>query len=174
MRWSLALLVSLAAVLVFILPAHASYDISQSVIGSGGGEASGPNYSILGTVGQPAIGVVSGPSNVNEIGFWYLPGWILTDVPEGGLLPTVFSLGQNFPNPFNPVTTLRFSVPERSRVTVILYDVAGREVRTLADDEFEPGFHALVLDGAGLPSGVYFCRMASPDFMETRKLVLLK
>ncbi len=174
MRWSLTFLVALAVVLALIPPAYADYTISESVIGNGGGEASGGSYSVLGTIGQPAIGVASGTSYLTEIGFWYQPGWILTDVSDGELFPTVFSLGQNFPNPFNPVTNLRFSVPERARVTVILYDVAGREVRTLANDEFEPGFHALVLNGAGLPSGVYFCRMVSPDFTETRKFVLLK
>ena len=72
------------------------------------------------------------------------------------------------------MTSFRFAVPKDARVTVKLYNVTGREVRTLADDEFEPGRHTAVLDATGLSSGVYFCRMVSGRFVETRKLVLLK
>ena len=167
--------VLLAAVLVFALsaPASAQYQISPSVIGSGGGSASGGSYTLLGTVGQPAIGVVSGASYINEIGFWYQPGWVLTGV-EDEAVPSRFSFGQNFPNPFNPVTTFRFAVPKTARVTLTLYDVSGRLVRTLVDEDHEPGYHTFALSADGLASGVYFCRMASGQFTESRKLLLLK
>jgi hypothetical protein len=167
------LAIALVVVAAFGVVAHAQYQITESVIGSGGGGGSGGSYSIVGTVGQPTIGVMSGGSYVNEVGFWYQPGWILTGV-EDELLPKRFSLGQNFPNPFNPVTTFRFSVPRTARVTVTLYDVAGRVVRTLTDETYEPGYHTLPLDAHGLASGVYFCRMTSEDFSETTKLLLLK
>lgn len=164
-----------AAVVVCALAAGAQgYDIPQSVIGSGGGQTSGPSHQLVGTVGQAAIGVVAGPSNIHEIGFWYQPGWILTGVEEVDALPTEFSLDQNQPNPFNPVTTIRFGVPDKARVTIMLYDVAGREVREIADDEFDPGFHERVLHASGLSSGVYFCRMVSGSFTQSRKLLLLK
>lgn len=165
--------VALAALLAATASAQSSYQISPSVIGSGGGGGSGGSYSLIGTVGQPAIGVTSGGSYLHEIGFWYQPGWILTGV-EDETHPTRFELGQNFPNPFNPVTTLRFAVPRESRVTVKLYDVAGREVRTLVDDTYEPGYHTVPLYADGLASGVYFCRMSADTFTETRKLMLLK
>ena len=163
-----ALLVALAA----CAPAVAQFAIPMSVVGSGGGVTSGGSFSLVGTVGQPAIGVASGPANINEIGFWYMPGWILTGVEE--VLPTRFALGQNHPNPFNPVTTLGYSVKEKTRVTIRLYDVAGREVATLVDEVSEPGFRETVLDAGGLSSGVYFARMVAGRFVETRKLVLLK
>ena len=170
-----AALVLAAIVLVFVLsaPSSAQYQISPSVVGSGGGSASGGSYSLLGTVGQPAIGVVSGGSYTNEIGFWYQPGWVLTGV-EDEAVPTRFSFGQNFPNPFNPVTTFRFAVPKAGRVTLTLYDVAGRLVRTLVDDDYGPGYHTFTLSADGLASSVYFCRMASGQFTESRKLLLLK
>ena len=60
---------------------------------------------------------------MNEIGFWYQPGWIMTEVEEGDGLPTKYWLGQNQPNPFNPVTTIRFALPDPGRVTMKLYDV---------------------------------------------------
>ena len=173
MRQAVLLLSVLALVLAVSMPASAQYQINESVIGSGGGSASGGSYSLVGTVGQPAIGVTSGGSYLNQIGFWYQPGWILTGV-EDELFPTQFSLGQNFPNPFNPVTTFRFAVPKAARVTITLYDVAGRVVRELVDDDYEPGYHTLPLSADGLASGVYFCRMASEDFSETTKLLLLK
>jgi hypothetical protein len=163
----------LAAALSLAAPASGQYQINESVIGSGGGGGSGGSYQLLGTVGQPAIGVVSGGSYINEIGFWYQPGWILTGV-EDELVPTRFSLGQNFPNPFNPVTTFRLAVPTEARVKVTLYDVAGRVVRELVDAEFEPGYHPVAVSADGLASGVYFCRMESGSFHETTKLLLLK
>jgi hypothetical protein len=160
MRRELFALALAAAVLLCTLSAGAQgYEIPQSVVGSGGGEASGPNHSVLGTVGQAAIGVVAGPSN---------------EVEEIDLLPTRFSLGQNQPNPFNPVTTIRFGVPQKARVTIMLYDVAGREVMEIADNEFEPGYHERTISASGLGSGVYFCRMVSGSFTESRKLLLLK
>jgi len=173
MRQAVLLLSVLALVVALSVATSAQYQITESVIGSGGGGASGGSYSLLGTVGQPAIGVTSGGSYLNQIGFWYQPGWILTSV-EDELFPTRFSLGQNFPNPFNPVTTFRFAVPRAARVTITLYDVAGRVVRELVDDDYAPGYHTLPLSADGLASGVYFCRMASEDFSETTKLLLLK
>ena len=173
MKRLLAAAALVAAAALLWAPASAEYRITPSVIGSGGGGGSGGSYSLLGTVGQPAIGTAAGGSYRKEIGFWYQPGWVITGV-EGELRPTRFQLSQNFPNPFNPVTTFRFAVPERARVSVKLYSVAGSEIRTLVDDTFEPGFYTAPLRAEGLASGVYFCRMATDTFSETRKLILLR
>ncbi len=173
----LGILAAVIAVVALLLPATvaAQYVIPYSVIGSGGGEMTGANNIIMGTVGQAAIGVVSGPSNINQIGFWYRPGWILTGIEdESDLLPANHWLGQNHPNPFNPVTTIQFGLPEPARVTMKLYDAAGREVRTLVDERMEAGYHRTVVEASGLSSGVYFCRMVSGSFVDTRKMVLLK
>jgi len=159
--------------LVTAIPVAAAFEITQSVVGSGGGAATGGSYSVLGTIGQPAIGYVAGSSYELGGGFWYQPGWILTGVPEDGF-PSTFRLEQNSPNPFNPVTSIRFSLPEEGRTSLRVYDVGGRLVRVLLDEELEPGLHELTFDARGLPSGVYFMRMDSNAFTETRKLVLLK
>lgn len=174
MRRELLLLAAVITALVLPLTAGGQYQIQQSVVGCGAGGGSGPSNELLGTIGQSVIGLASGSSNTNDIGFWYQPGWILTGVPGSELLPPIFSLGQNCPNPFNPVTTITFAVPEPARVTLTLYDVAGREVRTLTDGECDAGYHRVVLDGTGLASGVYFCRMVSGSFEESKKLILLK
>ena len=170
-RFSIA--AALLLVLVCATPSLSAYVISQSVIGSGGGSASGGSYSVVGTVGQPAIGITQGGSYIGEIGFWYQPGWILTGVDEDDF-PKSFSIGQNYPNPFNPVTTFAYTVPTQSRVSIVIYDVTGRVVRTLVDEEIEPGRHQTVLRATGLPSGVYFARMVSGKFTDTRKITLLK
>ncbi len=167
----------IAAALLFVVvcatPALSAYVISQSVIGSGGGSASGGSYSLVGTVGQPAIGIAAGGNYIGEIGFWYQPGWILTGVDEDDF-PKSFSIGQNYPNPFNPVTTFAYTVPTQADVSIIIYDVTGRVVRTLIDEEVGPGRHQTVLHATGLPSGVYFARMVAGRFTDTRKITLLK
>ena len=173
MRWFAPVLAVLLSALVFAVPAAAQYQITESVIGSGGTNASGGSYQMLGTVGQPFIGVTEGPSFKNEIGFWYMPGWILTGIAEEELpLRTYF--GQNFPNPFNPVTTIGYALATPARVTIKVYDVSGREVRTLVDADLEPGRYRETLNAAGLAGGVYFARMTADDYTETKKLVLLK
>jgi subtilisin family serine protease len=100
-----------------------------------------------------------------------------TDVPEP---PTfVDQLQQNIPNPFNPTTTIRFSISRRARVTLVIYDVAGRRVRILVDDERDPNRYAVTWDGrnaqgARASSGIYFYRLEAGGFSQTRKMVLLK
>ena len=90
------------------------------------------------------------------------------------------SLAPNYPNPFNPTTTIEFTLRERSSVRLSIYNVAGQLVRTLVDDERAPGVvHAIAWDGrsnAGqqVASGVYFYRLVANQFVQTRKMVLLK
>lgn len=89
------------------------------------------------------------------------------------------TLGQNKPNPFNPVTRISFSIPVAEQVQVRVYDVAGREVRTLADRHYAAGSHDVIWDGknnAGhqLASGVYFYQLRAGAFTQVRKMVMLK
>jgi hypothetical protein len=88
--------------------------------------------------------------------------------------PAVFSLGQNFPNPFNPETTIRYGLPSRSHVVLAVYNMLGERVALLAEGEQESGFHQVRFDGSALSSGVYFYRLQSAGFTQTRKLSLLK
>jgi hypothetical protein len=97
-------------------------------------------------------------------------------IPE---LPPVFHLGQNVPNPFNPVTKIAYHVPHESEVTIRVYDVAGRVVTVLVDGAVQPGRHhalwgSLNDQGQVVGSGVYFCTMEAPGFRESRRITLLK
>jgi len=89
-------------------------------------------------------------------------------------LPTDFGLEQNYPNPFNPTTTIRFSLPHREHVTLKVFDVLGREVATLVDGELNPGEHSVVFSAKDLPSGVYFYRLTTPTFSQTKLMEVLK
>jgi len=153
----------------------AQVEIPRSVMASGGANLGGVSFIISGsTLGQASIGLMTGPTDIEEIGFWYA-GSVLTGT-QGSLIlvPGSYWLSQNYPNPFNPQTTFRFSVPRSIHVTIRVFDVLGRTVKTIVDQELTPGCHTAVLDAGGLSSGVYFCRMEAEGFVKTRKLVLLK
>lgn len=92
--------------------------------------------------------------------------------PDG--VPNGFILSQNYPNPFNPSTTISFIIPHSSLVIVKVYDVLGREVRTLVNEEMKPGSYEVTWDATGFASGVYFYRLQAGSFTETRKLMLLR
>ena len=102
--------------------------------------------------------------------------FLLTDGETGSPLgaPENISLAGNFPNPFNPLTTLRFSLPAAARIRLSVYDVRGRRVALLYDGEKEAGWHSLDWDARGRASGVYFARLETGGESLTRKLVLLQ
>jgi hypothetical protein len=89
-------------------------------------------------------------------------------------LPAEFSLSQNYPNPFNPSTVIRFGLPEAADVRLEVYDLAGRRVAVLTDGSRAAGWHTVSFNGSGLSSGVYVYRLRAGDFVQSRKLVLVK
>jgi acetylornithine deacetylase/succinyl-diaminopimelate desuccinylase-like protein len=98
-----------------------------------------------------------------------------TDIPEpGNTLPKETRLSQNFPNPFNPATTIRFALAAAGHVSIQMFDLLGREVRILANEFRQPGEYAISFDAGTLPSGIYFYRMTAGSFVQTRKLILLR
>ena len=88
--------------------------------------------------------------------------------------PVSINLYQNYPNPFNPSTKIRYEIPERSSVTIKVYDVLGNEVYTLVREEKLVGNYKIEFDGANLPSGVYFYQIKAGNYVETKKMVLMK
>ena len=86
----------------------------------------------------------------------------------------VFLLEQNYPNPFNPTTTINYSVPEDGIVTLKIYDLLGNEVKYLVDEEQVAGYYQVEFNAEGLSSGIYFYNLTSGNFMDTKKLILLK
>jgi surface protein len=96
----------------------------------------------------------------------------LSDNPDA--LPTEFALNQNFPNPFNPSTTIRYALPEAAQVRLEVFTVTGQRVAVLASGEQNAGWHTVAFDGSSLASGVYIYRLQAGGFVQTRKLMLIK
>ena len=91
-----------------------------------------------------------------------------------GETPVKYSLEQNYPNPFNPKTNIEFSIPERSRVELSVFDVLGKEINIIVNEVLESGKFKADWDASSLPSGVYFYRLRTEKFSETKKMILLK
>ena len=89
-------------------------------------------------------------------------------------IPKGFTLYQNYPNPFNPTTNIRFEVPRTSLVKLIVYDILGREVATLVNEKLGAGSYEVDWSGSGYPSGVYFYRLETEEFIGVKKMILIK
>ncbi len=96
------------------------------------------------------------------------------DQPTRNLVPDAMELEQNYPNPFNPTTGIRYQVSGNSFVRLAVYDVMGREVAVLVNGQVAPGTHEVRFDASQLASGVYFYRLTSGSFAETKSMLLIK
>ena len=85
-----------------------------------------------------------------------------------------FELQQNFPNPFNPITTITYSIPKRQKVDLSVYDIVGRKTITLVDQVQDAGTYMVIADFSSFASGIYFYRLESNSFLQTRKLLFIK
>lgn len=94
--------------------------------------------------------------------------------PISSQVANSFNLSQNYPNPFNPTTNINFSVPKSDFVKMTVYDINGKEISTLVNQEMTPGTYKVDFDGSNLSSGIYYYIMTSKNFVETKKMILLK
>jgi photosystem II stability/assembly factor-like uncharacterized protein len=117
-----------------------------------------------------STGWVTGSNSI----FKTTTGGVIGITPISGEVPKFYHLSQNYPNPFNPSTIIEFSLPKNANVKIILFDVLGREVRTLANQFMKAGSYKLELNGSSLTSGVYFYRLQAGEFNQTKKMVLVK
>ncbi len=99
---------------------------------------------------------------------------IVTSVENESEIPTHFSLLQNYPNPFNPTTRIRFTVPNTQKVQLVVYDILGREVRTLYNDIAPAGIITVDFNAVGLASGVYIYQLKAGSYVDNKKMVILK
>lgn len=97
-----------------------------------------------------------------------------TSINENHNLPREFSLFQNFPNPFNPVTKIKYSIPERVRVKLIVSDILGKQIQTIVDEEKDRGSYEVTFDATNLSSGIYFCKMQASNYVNVIKMILVK
>lgn len=90
------------------------------------------------------------------------------------IFPDCFELSQNYPNPFNPITNIKFQILNYGNVILKVYDILGKEIKTLVNENLQPGTYSIRFDATGLSSGVYFYRMNAGDFVETKRMVLVR
>lgn len=88
--------------------------------------------------------------------------------------PKVFKLRQNYPSPFNPSTRIDYELPSAGYVTLKVFTILGREIKTLVNEFETPGSYSIEWDGAGMPSGIYFYRLSTDSFVDQKKMVLIK
>jgi hypothetical protein len=118
----------------------------------------------------------------NLMVFISLPDTVQVDPPnvtgiggsESGRGVDQFVLSQNFPNPFNPSTTIRYGLPRAADVTLVVYNALGQEVVRLVDTHQESGYHEVRFDGSNVASGVYFYRLRAGEFSQTKRLMLVR
>ena len=100
-------------------------------------------------------------------------------IPDNSVLPTTFAISQNYPNPFNPTTSIKYQLPQTADVTITIYNLLGQKVRTLVNDKKEAGFYEVEWNGLNdhnvqVATGLYIYRIQAADFIQSRKMLLLK
>jgi hypothetical protein len=161
--------------------------VTWYAVDAGFGVLSSSNTVVKSAVGQSFVGRGQQANTVIESGFLAdtLFRRLLTGIGGPPEIPTVYELRQNYPNPFNPITTISYDLPRQSHVTLVVYDILGRETVRLVDEIQEPGSQSIVwngriADGSAASSGVYFYRLEAHAkehdhrFAEVRKLMLLR
>ena len=175
MRITTATRVTLVALLVLTMGAgvlQAQTQLKSVVVGYGGGQTASASYQATLTI-QSIVGESTTSTAECRLGFWET----FTDAFVSGVmgLPTYQNqLFQNSPNPFNPRTTIRFTLDQEARTRIEVYDLRGRRVARLLDETVSAGAHSLVWQPENLASGVYFLRLQAGKFSANSRLVLLK
>jgi hypothetical protein len=105
---------------------------------------------------------------------WNFTAAIPAGVKEEKGLPAEYSISQNFPNPFNPSTTIKFALPRAALTKITIYDLLGREIEIIVNKEMEAGYHKVNFDAGYLQSGVYFYKIQSGNYIQTKKMILIK
>ena len=101
-------------------------------------------------------------------------GSCILDIDDLQIIPEIFSISNIYPNPFNPITTIKYGLPDYGLVNIFIYDISGRQVAKLMNNIQTPGFHSVVWEASSYPSGLYFIRMVCNNFTDTRKILLIK
>lgn len=118
--------------------------------------------------------VTLGSFNLDTINFYMTGIGVIGIEPNGNIIPGSYSLEQNYPNPFNPVTNIRVDIPKASDVKIAVYDMLGRELEVLVNQNLQAGSYKVSWDGSKHSSGIYFYKLITKDFIGTKKMILVK
>jgi len=111
---------------------------------------------------------------VNTYRFFEQGNRIITSINKVEPIPSYYVLMNNYPNPFNPSTTISYQLPKQSKVTIRIFDILGREVATIVNEEKLAGIYSVLFEGNNLSSGIYFYQLNADDIILTKKFVLMK
>lgn len=126
-------------------------------------------------IGDAVVTVIASDAANNDFFAYSFPVNVgLVGVEDGEIIPTEFSLSQNFPNPFNPTTNIKFGLPKESNVTLRIFNILGEEVATLVNKVMPAGFHTVTFDASRLTSGLYIYRIEADNFVQVKKMMLMK
>ena len=110
-----------------------------------------------------------------DIPTWETNGvFVLGRLAEMLPLPETFSMGNAYPNPFNPTTTIKFSLPIETKMSIDVYDIKGRFIETLIERNMLSGYHSIIWNASSYSSGIYFIKMQAGSYIRTQKLMLVK
>jgi hypothetical protein len=172
-------------ILLLLLSVEIMFSQNQmryGTISTAGGKVSSTNKIMIITVGESVTGKISGAANQSSMGFWSVyQSEVLTSVEDEETMPVEYKLYQNYPNPFNPATKIQYAVgnlPEgkasRQLVQLKVYDILGNELATLVNEEKPAGKYEIEFNATQLSSGVYFYKLQAGEFVETKKMILLR
>ena len=165
------------------LPAHISYSLLDNETGIEFDLYDSYELNLLtdskGSIDLTSSGPVGPYPIIGEPRYMLLIHYGVLNEDENEHLPSSFELHQNFPNPFNPITKINYTLPKHAKVNVSIYNVLGQRVITLLDKKQEYGYHTLTWNGTNsfgkqMATGVYFAKMSAGKFTQTKKMLLLK
>ena len=169
----------LGALLLATLVANSQQTVVlTSTFDIGGVSSRGSGNALRGSFGEPLSGAAarSGEAMIQTglFSFLELGRYVTSAGSEERLVPLAYLLYQNYPNPFNPSTTIRYALPSKSNVTLTVYNTLGQQVALLQNGEQDAGYHEIKFEARNLGSGVYFYRIQAGDFVETKRLLLVR
>jgi hypothetical protein len=158
-----------------------NYILLQDAFAEGGGKSNSSSYILFDLTGQSFVGPSSGVNYLEYGGMLFystIYSGVVLDFDDEEI-PLTYSLSQNYPNPMRNLTTIKFGIPEVSKVELMIYDVSGRVVKELVYGIRQPGIYTLKWDGSDeygklLPSGIYFYRLKTEKFERSLKLILIR
>lgn len=161
-------------------PVQAQALLQFDAITSGGIPSSAGNINLNGSIGQVATTSSEGDEVQSFAGLWssFYATDLITDIEREELppnnVPEKFSLYRNYPNPFNPTTRISYGLPEASYVNLTVYNMLGQRVRVLVNEHQKAGRYETTFFARGLASGIYLYRLRTDNFVQERKMTLLK
>jgi hypothetical protein len=159
----------------------AQYKILSGAFSNGGNVSGNDKNQVMSLVGESLTGISGNSHNQIQSGFWYTED-VITGIADNNesALPAQFQLMQNFPNPFNPSTTIKYALPYSSKIKISVYNILGQLINNLIEEVKEAGYHEYKWNAANLASGVYVYTIkaksldGNKDFFKAKKMILIK